>query len=220
MDKPKVKGLAYLFAKKGVTRKQAKQMLTTPDVDAVRESLQKDKNWSKVSPTERENTTLGLGKSDDLYSGKIYDKFKRERASREKQLKKDIAKDNPESLKKQQKKKAKVSADLKSVYKQRMKEGDNSTSTCMMGEDPECKKGADIAYKSGGKNYTYKMSKKRLNQDIRYVRRGTASNASPREQAIKDRTLDKRKTYSNAREVNSQKAFGYSLKRLERRTKK
>jgi hypothetical protein len=219
MDKPKVKGLAYLFAKKGVTRKQAKQMLTTPNLETVRETLKNDKNWSKVAPTESISTTIGLGKGEDLYSGGTYDKFKRERSNREKQLRKDIMKQSPEGTK-QQKKKAKISAEMKAVYKQRIKEVDSSTSTCMMGEDPKCRPGDETSYKSGGKNYNYKTSKKRLNQDIRYVRRGTASNASPREQSMKDRTLDKRLTYSNAKEVNAQKAFGYSVNRLERLAQK
>lgn len=215
MSQPKTKGISYLLAKKGMTRKQAKQQLTTPNMDAVRETLQQDKNWSKVAPTEKESTTLRMGGNDNIYSGQVYDKFRGERLKRESQLRKTIAKVDESNLK-SSKKKADISQSMKAVYKDRKNSGDQSTSTCMVGEDPKCKKGADISYKSGGEKYNYKTSKKALNQDIRNVRRGTASNASLREQALKDRTFGKRETYATAKEVNSQKAFGYAMKRLER----
>ena len=214
-NNPKVKGIRYTFAKKGVSRKEAKDMINNPNMDVVRETLQRDKTWDKVAPGEKETTTLSMGSGSDLYSGEVFDKFKTERLAREKKLKKTIAKIE-ENKNKPEKKRTEVSAAMKAVYKDRKNSGDQSTSTCMVGEDPECKKGADVSYKSGNKNYMYKTSKKNLNQDIRYIRRGTASDASPREQALKDRTLSKRDTYATRREINSQKAFGYAMKRLER----
>jgi hypothetical protein len=215
MSKPKVKGIRYAFAKKGVSRKEAKEMINNPNMEVVKETLQRDKTWDKVAPTEKETTTLNMGSGSELYSGEVFDKFKTERLAREKKLKKTIAKIE-ENKKNSQRKSPEISATMKAVYKDRRDSGDQSTSTCMVGEDPKCNKGADVSYKSGDKNYMYKTSKKNLNQDIRYIRRGTASNASPREQALKDRTLSKRDTYATRREINSQKAFGYAMKRLER----
>lgn len=215
MSKPKVKGIRYAFAKKGVSRKEAKEMINNPNMEVVKETLQRDKTWDKVAPTEKETTTLNMGSGSELYSGEVFDKFKTERLAREKKLKKTIAKIE-ENKKNSQRKSPEISATMKAVYKDRRDSGDQSTSTCMVGEDPKCKKGADVSYKSGDKNYMYKTSKKNLNQDIRYIRRGTASDASPREQALKDRTLSKRDTYATRREINSQKAFGYAMKRLER----
>jgi hypothetical protein len=215
MSKPKVKGIRYAFAKKGVSRKEAKEMINNPNMEVVKETLQRDKTWNKVAPTEKEATTLNMGSGSELYSGEVFDKFKTERLAREKKLKKTIAKIE-ENKKNSQRKSPEISATMKAVYKDRRDSGDQSTSTCMVGEDPKCKKGADVSYKSGDKNYMYKTSKKNLNQDIRYIRRGTASDASPREQALKDRTLSKRDTYATRREINSQKAFGYAMKRLER----
>jgi hypothetical protein len=214
-NKPKVKGIRYAFAKKGVSRKEAKEMINNPNMEVVKETLQRDKTWDKVAPTEKETTTLNMGSGSELYSGEVFDKFKTERLAREKKLKKTIAKIE-ENKKNSQRKSPEISATMKAVYKDRRDSGDQSTSTCMVGEDPKCKKGADVSYKSGDKNYMYKTSKKNLNQDIRYIRRGTASDASPREQALKDRTLSKRDTYATRREINSQKAFGYAMKRLER----
>jgi hypothetical protein len=215
MSKPKVKGIRYAFAKKGVSRKEAKEMINNPNMEVVKETLQRDKTWDKVAPTEKETTTLNMGSGSELYSGEVFDKFKTERLAREKKLKKTIAKIE-ENKKNSQRKSPEISATMKAIYKDRRDSGDQSTSTCMVGEDPKCKKGADVSYKSGDKNYMYKTSKKNLNQDIRYIRRGTASDASPREQALKDRTLSKRDTYATRREINSQKAFGYAMKRLER----
>lgn len=215
MSQPKTKGISYLLAKKGVTRKQAKEQITKPNMDAVRETLQQDKNWSKVAPTEKESTTLRMGGNDNVYSGEVYDKFRGERLKRESQLRKTIAQVDKSELK-SKKNKAEVTQAMKAVYKDRKKCNDQSTSDCMMGEDPKYKPGSETSYKSGGEKYNYKTSKKALNQDIRNVRRGTASNASPREQALKDRTLSKRETYATAKEINSQKAFGYAMKRLER----
>lgn len=215
MSKPKVKGIRYAFAKKGVSRKEAKEMINNPNMEVVKETLQRDKTWDKVAPTEKETTTLNMGSGSELYSGEVFDKFKTERLAREKKLKKTIAKIE-ENKKNSQRKSPEISATMKAVYKDRRDSGDQSTSTCMVGEDPKCKKGADVSYKSGDKNYMYKTSKKNLNQDIRYIRRGTASDATPREQALKDRTLSKRDTYATRREINSQKAFGYAMKRLER----
>jgi hypothetical protein len=214
-NKPKVKGIRYAFAKKGVSRKEAKEMINNPNMEVVKETLQRDKTWDKVAPTEKETTTLNMGSGSELYSGEVFDKFKTERLAREKKLKKTIAKIE-ENKKNSQRKSPEISATMKAIYKDRRDSGDQSTSTCMVGEDPKCKKGADVSYKSGDKNYMYKTSKKNLNQDIRYIRRGTASDASPREQALKDRTLSKRDTYATRREINSQKAFGYAMKRLER----
>jgi hypothetical protein len=215
MSEPKVKGIRYAFAKKGVSRKEAKKMINNPNMEVVKETLQRDKTWEKVAPTEKEATTLNMGSGSEMYSGEVFDKFKTERLAREKKLKKTIAKIE-ENKKNSQRKSPEISATMKAVYKDRRDSGDQSTSTCMVGEDPKCKKGADVSYKSGDKNYMYKTSKKNLNQDIRYIRRGTASDASPREQALKDRTLSKRDTYATRREINSQKAFGYAMKRLER----
>jgi hypothetical protein len=198
-----------------VSRKEAKEMINNPNMEVVKETLQRDKTWDKVAPTEKEATTLNMGSGSELYSGEVFDKFKTERLAREKKLKKTIAKIE-ENKKNSQRKSPEISATMKAVYKDRRDSGDQSTSTCMVGEDPKCKKGADVSYKSGDKNYMYKTSKKNLNQDIRYIRRGTASDASPREQALKDRTLSKRDTYATRREINSQKAFGYAMKRLER----
>jgi hypothetical protein len=219
-SEPKVGGIAYLLAKKGMSRKQAKEAIRTPNIQEVTERLRTDESWNKVKPTKSENTTLGRAESDELYGGKVYDKFKYERRKREVKLRKAI--DNQEKNKSLDKKRAQVTKTLQQVYSDRKKSGDASTTQCVNGDSNCEQKGSSVpSYKSVvPKNYNYKTYKKNLGKDIRVVRRGTASNASPREEAMKDRVLDRRQGYATQKEINTQKAFGYSLKRAERLSNK
>ena len=213
---PKVGGISYLLAKKGMSRRQAKEAIRTPNIQEVTERLRTDESWNKVKPTKNENTTLGRAEGEELYGGKVYDKFKYERRKREMKLRKAI--DDEEKQKGSDRKRAQVTKTLQQVYNDRKKSGDASTTQCVNGDSDCEQKGKPVpSYKSVvPKNYNYKTYKKNLRKDIRVVRRGTASNASPREQAMKDRVLDRRQGYATQKEINTQKAFGYSLKRVQR----
>ena len=216
---PKVGGLAYLFAKKGVSKKQAKDMIRTPNLTEVTERLRNDESWQKVKPTKQDNTTLGRSEGDELYGGKVYDKFKYERRKREMKLRKEI--DDDEKQKGSNKKRAQVTKSLQQVYNDRKKSGDASTTQCVNG-DSNCETGGGSvpSYKSvTGKNYNYKTYKKNFRKDVRVIRRGTADNASPREEAMKARVLDRRQGYATQKEVNAQKAFGYSLTKIKKSKK-
>lgn len=218
---PKVGGLAYLFAKKGVSRKQAKEMIRTPNLIEVTEKLRNDEAWQKVKPTKQDNTTLGRSENDELYGGKVYDKFKYERRKREMKLRKEID-DDPRKKTSLDRKRAKVTKTLEQVYNDRKKSGDASTTQCVNG-DSDCENTGKIvpSYQSVRfKNHNYKTYKKNFRKDVRVVRRGTASNATPREEAMKDRVLDRRQGYATQKEINAQKAFGYSLTKIKTKKKK
>jgi hypothetical protein len=152
MPNPKIKGLAYLVAKKGVSRGQALDMLRAPDENALAQMRTK----KGVAPSRPTGSTI-----------KDFKSFENERLNR------------------------RTKGELKS----------------------EKFMGKTVIKYTAPKKLRSKEARKQEKIDVRIVRRGTASNASPEEKLLSMSTIDKNKVGNTRRTFNNLVSYESAMRR-------